>query len=161
MFGIKLDDKESKRSISGKDLKLSNDRDVLYLRDLDDGESFKGNPIVSIFKNEEKTYNNVSIRLLNEDENEELRLSVNYPKKDCPLVKRLNEDFGFYLNAFNLVKDIAILTNVDGVDGETSSFKEVNFKELLEFVDGLDEMEIQAYYPEDSDYMSFKVIKTL
>lgn len=161
MFGIKLDDKESKKSISGKDLKLSNDREVLYLRDLDDGESFNGNPIVSIFKNEEKTYNNVSIRLLNEDENEELRLSVNYPKKDCPLVRRLNEDFGFYLNAFNLVKDIAILTNVDGVDSETSSFKEVNFKELLEFVDGLDEMEIQAYYPEDSDYMSFKIVKTL
>lgn len=161
MFGIKVGNNEAKKSVSGKDLKLDNERDILYLRDLDEGESFKGNPIVSIFKNDEKTYNNVSIRLVSPDESEELRLSVNYPKKDCPLVKNLNEDFGFYLNAFNLVRDIAVLTGVEGVDAGTRLFREVNFKELIEFVDGLDELEIQAYYPEDSEYMSFRVVSTL
>lgn len=161
MFGIKVGNNEAKKSVSGKDLKLDNERDILYLRDLDEGESFKGNPIVSIFKNDEKTYNNVSIRLVSPDESEELRLSVNYPKKDCPLVKNLNEDFGFYLNAFNLVKDIAILTGVEGVNAGTRLFREVNFKELIEFVDGLDELEIQAYYPEDSEYLSFRVVSTL
>lgn len=161
MFGIKIGNNEAKKSVSGKDLKLDNERDILYLRDLDEGEPYKGNPIVSIFKNDEKTYNNVSIRLVSPDESEELRLSVNYPKKDCPLVKNLNEDFGFYLNAFNLVKDIAILTGVEGVDADTRLFREVNFKELIEFVDGLDELEIQAYYPEDSEYMSFRVVSTL
>lgn len=161
MFGIKVGNNEAKKSVSGKDLKLDNERDILYLRDLDEGESFKGNPIVSIFKNDEKTYNNVSIRLVSPDESEELRLSVNYPKKDCPLVKNLNEDFGFYLNAFNLVKDIAVLTGAEGVDAGTRLFREVNFKELIEFVDGLDELEIQAYYPEDSEYMSFRVVSTL
>ena len=161
MFGIKVGNNEAKKSVSGKDLKLDNERDILYLRDLDEGESFKGNPIVSIFKNDEKTYNNVSIRLVSPDESEELRLSVNYPKKDCPLVKNLNEDFGFYLNAFNLVKDIAVLTGAEGVDADTRLFREVNFKELIEFVDGLDELEIQAYYPEDSEYMSFRVVSTL
>lgn len=161
MFGIKVGNNEAKKSVSGKDLKLDNERDILYLRDLDEGESYKGNPIVSIFKNDEKTYNNVSIRLVSPDESEELRLSVNYPKKDCPLVKNLNEDFGFYLNAFNLVKDIAVLTGVEGVDVDTRLFREVNFKELIEFVDGLDELEIQAYLPEDSDYLSFRVVSTL
>ena len=161
MFGIKVGNNEAKKSVSGKDLKLDNEREILYLRDLDEGEPYKGNPIVSIFKNDEKTYNNVSIRLVSPDESEELRLSVNYPKKDCPLVKNLNEDFGFYLNAFNLVKDIAILTGVEGVDVDTRLFREVNFKELVEFVDGLDELEIQAYYPEDSEYMSFRVVSTL
>lgn len=161
MFGIKVGNNEAKKSVSGKDLKLDNERDILYLRDLDEGESFKGNPIVSIFKNDEKTYNNVSIRLVSPDESEELRLSVNYPKKDCPLVKNLNEDFGFYLNAFNLVKDIAVLTGAEGVDVDTRLFREVNFKQLVEFIDGLDEIEIMAYYPEDSEYMSFRVVKTL
>lgn len=161
MFGIKVGNSEAKKSVSGKDLKLDNERDILYLRDLDEGESYKGNPIVSIFKNDEKTYNNVSIRLVSPDESEELRLSVNYPKKDCPLVKNLNEDFGFYLNAFNLVKDIAVLTGVEGVDADTRLFREVNFKQLVEFIDGLDELEIMAYYPEDSEYMSFRVVKTL
>ena len=161
MFGIKVGNNEAKKSVSGKDLKLDNERDILYLRDLDEGESFKGNPIVSIFKNDEKTYNNVSIRLVSPDESEELRLSVNYPKKDCPLVKNLNHNFGFYLNAFNLVKDIAILTGAEGVDDRTGAFKEVNFKEILEFVDSLEEMEVMAYYPEDSQYMSFRVVKTL
>lgn len=161
MFGIKVGNSEAKKSVSGKDLKLDNEREILYLRDLDEGESFKGNPIVSIFKNDEKTYNNVSIRLVSPDESEELRLSVNYPKKDCPLVKNLNEDFGFYLNAFNLVKDIAVLTGVEGVDVNTRLFREVNFKELIEFVDGLDEIEIQAYLPIDSDYLSFRVVSTL
>ena len=161
MFGIKVGNSEAKKSVSGKDLKLDNERDILYLRDLDEGEPYKGNPIVSIFENEEKTYNNVSIRLLSPDESEELRLSVNYPKKDYPLVKNLNEDFGFYLNAFNLVKDIAVLTGVEGVDVNTRLFREVNFKELIEFVDGLDELEIQAYLPEDSDYFSFRVVSTL
>lgn len=161
MFGIKTGNIEAKKSVSGKDLKLDKERDILYLRDLGEGESYKGNPIVSIFKNDEKTYNNVSIRLVSPDESEELRLSVKYPKKDCPLVKNLNEKFGFYLNAFNLVKDIAILTGVDGVDADTRLFKEVNFKELIEFVDGLDELEIQAYYPEDSEYISFRVVSIL
>ena len=161
MFGIKVGNSEAKKSVSGKDLKLDNERDILYLRDLDEGEPYKGNPIVSIFENEEKTYNNVSIRLVSPDESEELRLSVNYPKKDYPLVKNLNEDFGFYLNAFNLVKDIAILNDVKGVDADTRLFREVNFKEVLEFVDSLDEIEIMAYYPEDSQYMSFRVVKTL
>ena len=161
MFGIKVGNNEAKKSVSGKDLKLDNERDILYLRDLDEGESYKGNPIVSIFKNDEKNYNNVSIRLVSPDESEELRLSVNYPKKDCPLVKNLNEDFGFYLNAFNLVKDIAVLTGVEGVDADTRLFREVNFKELVEFVDSLDELEIQAYYPEDSEYMSFHTVALL
>lgn len=161
MFGIKVSNNEAKKSVSGKDLRLDDEREILYLRDLDEGESFKGNPIVSIFKNDEKTYNNVSIRLVSPDESEELRLSVNYPKKDCPLVKNLNEDFGFYLNAFNLVKDIALLNGVEGVDMDTRLFREVNFKELIEFVDGLDELIIQAYYPEDSEYMSFRVVSTL
>lgn len=159
MFGIKVANKEAKTSVSGKDLKLNDERDVLYLRDLDEEESYKGNPIVSIFKNDEKTYNNASIRLVNDDE--ELRLSVNFPKKDCPIVKNLNHNFGFYLNAFNLVKDIAILTGAEGVDDKTGAFKEVNFKEILEFVDGLEEMEIVAYYPEDSEYMSFSVVRVI
>lgn len=159
MFGIKTGEKLVKKSISGKDLNLDNERDIVFLRDLDENESFTGNPIVSIFENDDKTYNNVSIRLVKEDE--ELRLSVNYPKKDCPLVKNLNEDFGFYLNAFNLVKDIALLTGVEGVDNNTALFKEVNFQEILEYIDGLDEMSIQAYLPEDSDYLSFKVTHVL
>lgn len=159
MFGITVGEKETKTSVSGKDLNLNDARDIIYLRDLDIFESYSGNPIVSIFENDEKSYNNASIRLVNEDE--ELRLSVNFPKKDYPLVKNLNEDFGFYLNSFNLVKDIAILTGVDGVDDDTSAFKEVNLQEILEFIDGLDELEIQPYYPENSEYMSFKVIKTL
>ncbi len=161
MFGIKTANKEVKKSVSGKDLKLDKEREILYLRDLGQGETYTGNPVVSIFKNDEKTYNNVSIRLISSDESEELRLSVNYPKKDCPLVKNLNEDFGFYLNAFNLVKDIAIQNNVEGVDVYTKAFKEVNFKEIIEYVDSLDEMLIQAYYPEDSEYMSFRVVNCI
>ena len=159
MFGIKIGKNEVKKSITGKDLKLNDKRDILYLRDLDVEEYYAGKPIVSIFKNDEKTYNTVSIRLISPDESEELRLSVNYPKKDCPLVKNLNEDFGFYLNAFNLVKDIAILNEVEGVDKDIRFFTEVNFKEIVEFIDGLDELEIQAFYPVDNQYMSFRVVK--
>ena len=81
MFGIRVGNDEKKVSISGKDLNLDNERDIIYLRDLDDGEAFTGNPIVSIFENEEKTYNNASIRIINDNGDEELRLSVNYPNK--------------------------------------------------------------------------------
>ena len=157
MFGIKTEEK--KVSVAGKDLDFDGERDKVYLRDLDDNESYVGRPIVSIYEKEEKSYNAASIRLVNEDE--ELRLNVNYPKKDCPLVKNLNHNFGFYLNAFNLVKDIAILNGAEGVDDRTGAFKEVNFRELLEYVDSLDEMEIMAYYPEDSEYMSFHVVKCI
>lgn len=159
LFGIVTGTVEKKVSISGKDLNFDAERDIIYLRDLDEGEVYKGNPIVSIFENDDKSYNNVSIRLVNEDE--ELRLSVNYPKKDCPVVKNLNENFGFYLNAFNLVKDIAILNGAEGVDNNTKLFKEVNFKEILEFIDGLETMEIIPYYPDDSGYFSFRVIDAL
>ena len=161
MFGIITGEKQLKKSLSGKDLNLDSTREILFLRDLGEGETFKGNPIVSIFKNDEKTYNNASIRIINQDENEELRLSVNFAKQHCPFVKNLNNDFGFYLNAFNLVKDVAMLTGVEGVDNNTELFKEVNFKEILEYVDGLDEMEIMGYTPEDSQYMSFRVIHAL
>ena len=159
LFEIVTGTVEKKVSISGKDLNLDKERDIIYLRDLDEGEAYKGNPIVSIFKNNDKTYNNVSIRLINGDE--ELRLSVNYPKKDCPLVKNLNKDFGFYMNAFNLVRDIAILNGVEGVDNNTKLFKEVNFKEILEYIDGLESMVIIPYYPDDSGYFSFRVISAL
>ena len=54
-----------------------------------------------------------------------------------------------------------MLNGAEDVNVDTSSFKQVNFKEILEFIDGLDEIEIQPYYPEDSEYFSFKVIKTL
>lgn len=159
IFGIVTGNVEKKVSVTGKDLNLDDKRDIIYLRDLDEFEAYSGNPIVSIFEKEDKTYDNASIRLIKDDE--ELRLSVNFFKKDYPIIKNLNEDFGFYLNAFNLVKDIAMLNGADEVDVDTSNFKEVNFKEILEYIDGLDEMEIQPYYPENSEYMSFKVIKTL
>ena len=51
MFGIKTEEETKKVSVAGKDLDLNDERDVLYLRDLDENETYTGRPRVSIFKN--------------------------------------------------------------------------------------------------------------
>ena len=75
-----------------------------------------------------------------------------------------NKTVSFFRNNFedkfkkNYVSGIKKLQKVYCVFEDEIEDTEIK---LTEFVDGLDEIEIMAYYPEDSEYMSFRVVKTL
>ena len=87
-------------TISGKESWYEPTWEKYGIQDLDVGQTMEGRPEISIFENEDKTYDALRLRVM--DDGEILDLYVNYPKKHYPYVRGINSKFDFYRKCFDL-----------------------------------------------------------
>lgn len=124
-------------TISGKESQYEPTWEKYSMKDLDVGDTFEGRPEINIFENEDKSYNALRLRIM--DDGEILDLYVNYPKKDYPYVKGINNQFDFYRTCFDFIYSILRWkdeTNVVNSDGEAvNKFNKVNIEQFAKFVD--------------------------
>ena len=149
-------------TISGKEQEYHPDWESYGIQDLEIGDQFEGKPEVTIFKKDDKSYNAVRLTLL--DDGEMLILYFNYPKKDCPYVKRLNKGFDFYRNCFDFIYSILKYRDernvVDKNGEEINIFNRVNLETFCKYIDQMERVgvEITEGNPE-SDYNSWMIYK--
>ena len=150
-------------TISGKESWYEPTWEKYNIHDLDIGDEFEGRPEINIFENEDKTYNALRLRVM--DDGEMLDLYLNYPKKDWPYVKGINKGFDFYRTCFDFIFSILRWkdeTNVVNSDGEEiNRFKKVNLETFLKYVDGMTRIGVIVTEGNpDSEYDSWQ-IKTM
>ena len=160
LFGfVAEDEKKEFVTMTGKSTDYDPEKERIRLHDLEDGEKFEGKPEVDVIEKEDKSYNVARIKLIGEDE--DLVIYANFDKRNYPVIKGANEDFVFYRDAFNISKSV-LLINGAPIRYEAKKIKEVNFKEILEFIDGCDSVVIEAVeYDDNPDYKSVKILEAL
>ena len=158
------DELETKKfyTISGKESWYEPTWEKYGIQDLDVGAEMEGRPELKIFENDDKTYNALRLRVM--DDGEILDLYVNYPKKDFPYVKGINKTFDFYRKCFDFIFSILRLRderNVVNKDGEeVNRFNKINFEMLAKYVDQHERIGVRITEGNaDSEYDSFIIYK--
>lgn len=124
-------------TISGKESWYEPDWEQFGVNDLDPETTMEGRVEISIFKKEDKSYDTMRIRIM--DDGEILNCYFNYPKKDFPYVKRINKSFEFYRPCFDFIYSIVRMKDesnvVDSNGEEVNIFNKINLEMLAKFVD--------------------------
>ena len=149
-------------TISGKESWYEPTWEKYGILDLDVGQTMEGRPEISIFENEDKTYDTLRLRVM--DDGEILDLYVNYPKKHYPYVRGINSKFDFYRKCFDFIFSVLRLQgekNVVNSQGEeVNKFGKINIEMLAKFVDQHNRIGVEIIEGNsDSEYDSFKIYK--
>ena len=149
-------------TINGKEQQYEPTWEKMNIRELDVGDEFEGRPEITIFPNDEKSYDSVRLRVL--DDGEILDCYFNYPKKDFPYVTGINKGFDFYRTCFDFIYSVLKFRderNVVNKDGEeVNRFKKVNLETFLKYVDSMKRVEVIVTEGNpDSEYDSWQIKK--
>ena len=156
------DQMETKKfyTISGKESDYEPTWEKMSIRELDVGDEFEGKPEVMIFKNDDKSYDAIRLRLL--DDGEILDCYFNYPKKDFPYVIGINKGFDFYRTCFDFIFSILRIRDernvVDPNGEEINRFKQVNIETFAKYVDSMTRVGVRVTEGNpNSDYNSWEI----
>lgn len=149
-------------TISGKEQMYEPEWEKFKISDLDVEDEFEGIPEVTLFENEDKTYDALRLRLL--DDGEILDCYFNYPKRDYPYVKNINKGFDFYRTCFDFLFSILKWqdeSNVVNSNGEEiNKFGKVNLENFAKFVDQHSRVGVRVTEGNpDSNYNSWIIYK--
>ena len=149
-------------TISGKESWYEPTWEKMKASDLDVGDEFDGRPEINIFENEDKTYNALRVRVM--DDGDILDLYVNFPKKDYPYVKNINKSFDFYRPLFDFIYSILKFRDernvVDKNGEEINKFNTVNLETFAKYVDGMERVWVKITEGNtDSDYNSWMITR--
>ena len=158
------DELESKKyyTISGKESWYEPTWEKYGMADLDVGDEFEGRPEINIFPNDDKSYDALRLRVM--DDGEIVDIYINFPKKEWPYVKNINKGFDFYRKCFDFIFSILRLRDernvVDDKGEEINRFKIVNLEKFAKYVDSMSRVGIRITEGnEDSEYNSFQLYK--
>jgi len=147
-------------TISGKEQQYEPDWERFTVNELDVGTTMEGIPEITIFEKKEKTYNAMRVRLL--DDGEILDCYFNYPKKDYPYVKNINNSFDFYKECFKFIYSVLKLRDernvVDANGDAVNKFKSVNLETFAKYVDQHQRVGIRITEGENG-YNSWEIYK--
>lgn len=149
-------------TISGKESQYEPTWEKYTMADLDVGQEMEGRPEITIFENEDKTYNALRLRIM--DDGEIVDLYVNYPKKDFPFVRNINKKFDFYRKCFDFIFSVLRYQNernvVDKNGEEINRFGKINIEMLAKFVDQHERVGVRITEGNaNSEYDSFIIYK--
>ena len=158
------EDQETKKfyTISGKESWYEPTWEKYGIQDLEVGDTFEGRPEINIFENDEKSYNALRLRVM--DDGEILDLYVNYPKKDFPFVRNINKKFDFYRKCFDFIYGVLRWEDehnvVDSQGEEVNRFGKINIEMLAKYVDQHNRIGVKITEGNiDSEYNSFIIYK--
>lgn len=144
-------------TITGKEQQYEPEWEKMSIRELDIGDGFEGYPEVTIFENEDKSYNALRLRIL--DDGEILDCYLNFPKKAWPYVHNINTGFDFYRTCFDFIFSTLKLRDERNVikNGKpVNKFKKMNLEMLAKYVDQHTKVAIKVTNGnQDSEYNSW------
>lgn len=149
-------------TISGKESWYEPTWEKYGIQDLDIGATMEGRPEINIFENEDKTYDALRLRVM--DDGEILDLYINYPKKHFPFVRAINSKFDFYRKCFDFIFSVLRLQGeqyvVDKNGNEVNKFGKIDIEKLAKYVDQHSRIGVEITEGNsDSEYDSFKIYK--
>ena len=156
-----LDETKKFYTISGKESQYEPTWEKYNMSDLDVGAEMEGRPEITIFENEDKTYDALRLRIM--DDGEILDLYINYPKKHYPFVRGINNRFDFYRKCFDFIFSVRRLHGdkyvVDKNGEEVNRFNKINIEMLAKFVDQHDRIGVKIIEGVNPEYNSWIIYK--
>ena len=149
-------------TISGKESWYEPTWERYGMQDLDVGDEFEGRPEITLFENEDKSYN--ALRLRTMDDGEMVDIYINFPKKDYPYVEGINKGFDFYRKCFDFIFSVLRYRDeanvIDSNGEEINRFTKVNIEQFAKYVDNMNRIGIRITKGNpDSEYNSFIIYK--
>jgi len=149
-------------TISGKESWYEPTWEKYGIQDVDVGQTMEGRPEITIFENDDKTYNALRLRIM--DDGEILDLYINYPKKHYPFVRGINKKFDFYKKCFDFIFSVLRIQGekyvVNSQGEEVTKFGKINLELLAKYVDKHERIGVEITEGNsDSEYDSFKIYK--
>ena len=148
-------------TITGKEQAFEPEWERYTVNELDPGVTMEGIPEVTIFKNEDKSYN--ALRLRVSDDGEMLDCYINFPKKDWPYVKNINNEFEFYRPCFQFIFQILRIRDernvVDANGEEINRFKTVNLENFAKYLDTMNRVGVKITKRDNSEYNDWEIYK--
>ncbi len=150
-------------TISGKEQEYEPTWEKYSMRDLEVGDDMEGRPEITHFINEDKKYDNLRVRVM--DDGEILDCYVNIPKPDKQgYITNIRKGFDFYRTCFDFIFSVLRWKGeenvVDSNGEEINHFKKVNIIAFAKFVDQMNRIGVRVTEGNaDSDYDSFIIYK--
>jgi len=149
-------------TISGKESWYEPEWEKMKASELDVGDEFDGRPEITIFENEDKTYNALRVRVM--DDGQIIDAYLNFPKKNWPYVKNINKYFDFYRPCFDFIYSVLKFRDernvVDKNGEEINKFNTVNLETFAKYVDGMERVWIKITEGNaDSEYNSWQITR--
>ena len=149
-------------TISGKESWYEPTWEKYGIQDVDVGQTMEGRPEITIFENDDKTYDALRLRIM--DDGEILDLYINYPKKHYPFVRGINKKFDFYKKCFDFIFSVLRIQGekyvVNSQGEEVTKFGKINLELLAKYVDKHERIGVEITEGNsDSEYDSFKIYK--
>ena len=145
-------------TISGKPQTDVSELEPMNIYDLDIGDIFDGRPEVVIWKNTDKKYDSLRLRIIDDDEY--LDCYVNIPKRDKNgYIHNIRKSFDFYRTCFDFIYSILKYRDernvVDSNGEEINKIKQANIETFAKYVDQMNRVWVQVSEGNvDSDYNS-------
>lgn len=150
-------------TISGKEQEYEPTWEKYSMRDLDVGDDMEGRPEITHFVNDDKKYDNLRVRVM--DDGEILDCYVNIPKPDKNgFITNIRKGFDFYRTAFDFIYSVLRWKGegnvVDSNGEEINRFNKVNIIAFAKFVDQMERIGVRITEGnEDTDFNSFIIYK--
>ena len=157
------DEERTYTTISGKDLDDVYEWEKIPVYELSVGDTFTGIPNISYFENNDKKYDSLRVRVL--DDGEYVDAYINIPKPDeLGYVTNIRKSFDFYRTCFDFIYSVLRYrseTNVVDENGEeVTNFKKVNILTFAKYVDQMDNINVRLTEGnESSEYNSWIITK--
>lgn len=156
-------EKKEFKTISGKPSEFSPEWEKYTINELDAGDCFEGKVEVSHFVNDDRKYDSLRVRVIDDDE--VLDAYVNMPKPDKDgRIKMVSKNFDFYRTCFDFVYSVLRMNGeenvVDATGEEVNVFRNVPIINFAKFVDQHERVGVKITEGDpDSLYNSFIIYK--
>lgn len=138
-FEAEYSEERKYTTISGNEYEDVQDWEKITMNDLEIGTIIDGYPEITHFKNDDKKYDSLRVRVL--DDGEYVDLYINIPKPDeNGFITNINNSFDFYRTCFDFVYSILYIRDeknvIDSRTGEpVNRFNKVNIINFAKYVD--------------------------
>jgi len=151
-------------TITGRTPEYHPDYEVFKAYEMDVGDWIEGKPEVSIIHKDEKSYDAIHLRIIDDTAEEILDCYANYPRADEEgMVKNLTRDFDFYRNAFDFIYSVLKTKGdkyvLDKNGEEYTKFRRVHLIGFARLVDQQSKVRVEITEGcNDSEYNSWQII---
>ena len=156
---------EEYKTVTGKECRYEPDYETFKNYELDVGLDISGYPEVTIIPKNDKSYDALRVRVIDDPAEEILDAYLNFPKADeNGYIENITKSFDFYRNCFDFLFSILRCKGdkyvLDKNGDEYNKFRRINILQFARFVDQQNTIRIKITEGnEDSDYDSWEIIE--
>ena len=162
-FEAEYSEDQGYTTISGKDQIDVSELEKMSIYDFDIGDDITGIPEITHFKNDDRKYDSLRVRIINRDEF--VDLYINIPKPDEKgFVTNIRRSFDFYRTAYDFIYSVLRYKDesnvVDSNGEEKNNFKKANIIKFAKYVDQMEHIGVRLTEGNiESEYNSWIIYK--